>query len=116
LQHIRFDIEGIEEKIESSEKQYSDLLDTDNGFDLLKNKDEWNEEYISTLLVKTRKNFSKEKLDHIIEVRNYVRGVIKKTSELGSKKGNEGKQSVVEMICEKVKMICEEVKKILPGS
>ncbi|MGL6065739.1 MAG: hypothetical protein ACRC0R_01580 [Cetobacterium sp.] len=77
LQYIRFDKYGIEKEIEKKEKEVLELFDEDNGEDILIDSSEWNEEYISSLLVKLRKNFSRKKLKLIIEVRNQVRGKIK---------------------------------------
>lgn len=80
LQYIRFNMLGIEEKILEEKRNYPNLFEEDNGIILKTDKSEWNEDYISFLLVKTRKNFSEKKINHLINVRNYVRDEIEQNT------------------------------------
>ena len=73
LNYIRFDTYGIQKAIEEN----NDLFEEDNHEHPFEEKENWNEDYINRNLVWLRKNFSKERLEHLIEVRNYVRGEIK---------------------------------------
>lgn len=80
LNYIRFDKYGIQKEIEKN----IDLFEEDNYEHPFEEKENWNEDYISKNLVWLRKNFSRKRLEHLIEVRNYVRGEIKsKTIERG---------------------------------
>ncbi|MGL6169117.1 MAG: hypothetical protein ACRC0Y_12615 [Fusobacteriaceae bacterium] len=74
LQHIRFDISGIDEKVKNIDSKIPDLFEDDNGINI--DMDIWDEDYIAILIVKIRKNFSRKKLEHLKEVRTYVRGDI----------------------------------------
>ncbi|MGL5126461.1 MAG: hypothetical protein ACRC6U_10875 [Fusobacteriaceae bacterium] len=75
LQHIRFDISGIDEKVKNIDSKIPDLFEDDNGINI--DMDIWDEDYIAILIVKIRKNFSRKKLEHLKEVRTYVRGDIR---------------------------------------
>ncbi len=91
LSYIRFDIYGIKQKIEEN----LDLFEEDNlDHPIKEDKSEWNEEYIAANLVWLRKNFSRKRLEHLIEVRDFVRGKIeepikKETIEIKKTKSDE---------------------------
>lgn len=72
LNCIRFDLPEIKNLI----IQNKDLFEEDNEQNPYEEKDMWNEDYIAKNIVWLRKNFSKKRLEHLIEVRNYVRGEI----------------------------------------
>ncbi|MGL4947727.1 MAG: hypothetical protein ACRC4X_08750 [Cetobacterium sp.] len=90
LQYIRFDISGIDEKVKNIESKVPDLFEDDNGININMDKSIWDEDYIATLIVKIRKNFSRKKLEHLKEVRTYVRGEIKEKKDFSDDiRGNE---------------------------
>lgn len=73
LNAIRFNLPEVKNAVEKG----LELFEEDNGSHPFKEKEEWNEEYIAQNVVWLRKNFSRKRLEHLIEVRNYVRGEIK---------------------------------------
>ena len=73
LNVIRFNLPEIKNILEKG----SELFEENNGLHPFKEKEEWTEEYIAQNIVWLRKNFSRKRLEHLIEVRNYVRGEIK---------------------------------------
>lgn len=73
LNVIRFNLPEIKNILEKG----SELFEEDNGSHPFKEKEEWSEEYIAQNIVWLRKKFSRKRLEHLIEVRNYVRGEIK---------------------------------------
>lgn len=90
LQYIRFDMSGIDEKVKNIESKVPDLFEEDNGINIDMDKSIWDEDYIATLIVKIRKNFSRKKLEHLKEVRTYVRGEIKEKKDFSDDiRGNE---------------------------
>lgn len=75
LNYIRFNVYGIEEEL----KKNDDLFEQDDlKHEFEEDKANWDEDYIAKNLVWLRKNFSRKRLEHLIEVRNYVRGEIVK--------------------------------------
>ncbi|MHA4987675.1 hypothetical protein [Cetobacterium somerae] len=90
LQYIRFDMSGIDEKVKNIESKVPDLFEEDNGININMDKSVWDEDYIAILIVKIRKNFSRKKLNHLKEVRTYVRGEIKEKKDFSDDiRGNE---------------------------
>lgn len=73
LTNIRFDLPEVKNAILDG----MDLFEDDNETHPFEERENWNEEYISKNLVWLRKNFSKKRLQHLLEVRDYVRGEIK---------------------------------------
>lgn len=103
LNYIRFDLPGIKEEISKN----IDLFEEDNGEHPFEEKEFWNEDYIAKNIVWLRKNFSKKRLEHLIEVRNYLRGEIKKSKKESPQKIKEISQS---SNIQKSKTVFEKVK------
>lgn len=89
LNYIRFDLPGIREEISKN----IDLFEEDNEEHPFEEKEFWNEDYIAKNIVWLRKNFSKKRLEHLMEVRNYVRGEIKESKKESPRKIKETSQS-----------------------
>ena len=109
LTNIRFDLPESKKAIFEG----IDLFEEDNEEHPFEEKENWNEEYIAKNIVWLRKNFSKKRLQHLLEVRDYVRGEIKEPKEEYPKEikrthkisSNEKNKSMVEKAKENGKKI-----------
>lgn len=61
-----------------------------DGKELIEDKSQWNEEYISRVMTQVISNFSHERVNHLKEVVRYLRPPVRQSDNTGSNKKNHG--------------------------